>query len=305
MARGAIYENTFQRLLPLYIIRPAMNLIITADDFGRSSEINAAVVIAHKQGVLTSASLMVGGDAFDEAVTIARRIPTLAVGLHLVVVDGKPVLPPEQLSRVVDDRGFFPDAPVRLGLRYFFDSVARAQIEAEIAAQFEKFAQTGLRLSHVDGHQHLHLHPTIFPLLVSLAARYGAGGIRLPREPLRFALRYDRGEALTKLVWRLEFGLLSRYCRRVLRGKPLSTCDRVVGLMQSGKMEKPYVLDAIRHLRAASMEIYFHPTTGLRTDVRGPNPDELFTLIDPALREAIECESIRLCAYPDLQRGTQ
>src|SRR3990172_9610287 len=126
----------------------SMQIILNADDFGRSSAINRAVMLAHREGVLTSASLMVSGDAFEEAVALARA--TLAL---------------------------------------------------EMNAQFERFAATGLPLSHVDGHLHMHLHPTVFRLLLPLAEKYGARGLRVTRDDLRLALRYDRGRVVTKVMW--------------------------------------------------------------------------------------------------------
>jgi hopanoid biosynthesis associated protein HpnK len=288
-----------------------VNLIITADDFGRSSEINAAVLEAHQRGVLTSASLMVAGDAFDEAVEIARRTPTLAVGLHVVLVDGKSVLPAGRLPRITDAQGRFPNAPAQLGVRYFFDPRARRQIAEELEAQFSRFAQTGLKLAHVDGHQHMHIHPAVFPLLISVARRYGAGGIRLPRDELRFAIRHDlrrlgpfdrlrTGNALRKIGWALVFGLLSRYCQRLLRGSPMTVAQRVYGLMQTGRMEEAYVIALLEHMRGDSAEIYFHPTTGVRMDDLGPNPQELETLLSAAVRQTIVSRKLCLCAYPDL-----
>lgn len=244
---------------------------------------------------------MVSGEAFDEAVMLARQLPTLAVGLHLVLVDGKPLLPGDQVSCLVRENGLFPDSPARLGLRYFFDPRARRQLAEELEAQFRRFAETGLKLAHVDGHQHMHVHPAVFPLLIPLAQRYEAGGIRLPRDELRFALNYDRRHGLTKAVWAAAFGLLSRRCRKLLRGTSVAAAERVYGLMQTGRMEEDYVLKLLRHVRAQSAEIYFHPTLGSRTDELGPNPEELQTLLSPAVRKVIEQRKFMLCAYPDLQ----
>ena len=282
-----------------------MKLIITADDFGRSTHINAAVIQAHRQGILTAASLMVAGDAFDEAVELARQTPTLAVGLHVVLVDGKPVLPPERLRGLVDENGRFPDSPARLGMQYFFNPRARRQVAEEIAAQFERFAQTGLPLAHVDGHQHLHLHPAVFPMVARLAGQYGAGGIRLPRDELRLALHYNSAQALTKLSWSIVFGLLSRWSLRALRELNLPVARRVYGLMQTGQMEERYVIELLRHIQADSAEIYFHPTTGPRTDALGPNPDELATLLIPSVRQAVADGGFRLSSYRDLPKGRQ
>src|SRR5579864_183500 len=156
-----------------------MRLIVNADDFGRSSQINRAVLRAYREGILGSASLMVAGDAAEEAIEMARQNPGLAVGLHLVVVDGPPVLPAARLRHLVDDRGRLPDAPVRLGMKYAFSRRARRELAAEVAAQFERFAATGLPLSHVDGHQHMHMHPVVFDLLLPLGTKFGAGRVRI------------------------------------------------------------------------------------------------------------------------------
>lgn len=308
-----------------------MNLILTADDFGRSVEINRAVLRAHREGVLTAASLMVAGDAFEDAVRIARDTPTLTVGLHVVLVDGRAVLPPDRIGRLVDSRGFFPNAPARLGMRYYLNPRARREASLELDAQFTRFAETGLRLSHVDGHQHMHMHPAIFPLVAALACRYRAGGIRVANDELLFSLRHDRSHVLTKLLWAIAFGRMSRRCRSRVSDLPLAVADRVYGLMQSGNMREDYVIALLRRLGAQagaphptatgrndssigdlsgavspatrtrpSAEIYFHPTTGPRTDALGPNPEELATLLSPAVRRAVEENSLRLCAYPDL-----
>ncbi|HWE97239.1 MAG TPA: hopanoid biosynthesis-associated protein HpnK [Tepidisphaeraceae bacterium] len=287
-----------------------MKLIITADDFGRSQEINRAVLDAHCRGVLTSASLMVTGEAFEEAVEMARRTPTLAIGLHLVVVEGKAALPSDRVPHLVDETGVFPNDAVGLGFRYFFSRAARRELALEVAAQFEKFARTGLPLAHVDGHQHLHIHPAVFPLIVPLAVRYGAGGIRLPRDELRLGLRYDRRRLGTKLAWAAAFGWLSGRGRRMLEGTPLVATPRVYGLMQTGRMEEAYVLALLKRLaqdsRAEeSAEIYFHPTYGPRVDALGPNPGETDTLLSPAVRRAIEEGNFELCAYPDLSQRSE
>jgi predicted glycoside hydrolase/deacetylase ChbG (UPF0249 family) len=172
-------------------------LIINADDFGSSDVVNAAVARAHRDGMLTSASLMVTGEAVEEAVSIARDLPTLAVGLHLALSNARSAL----------SRDSFPDSPVACAMRYYFSRKARLQIKDEIQAQFVAFAQTGLKLSHVDGHQHLHAHPAVLPTVIELAVRYGARGIRVPRESFFANLRADRTHLASKIattIFRLE-----------------------------------------------------------------------------------------------------
>jgi len=272
-------------------------VILTADDFGRSRAINAAIMQAHREGVLTSASLMVAGDASDEAVALARATPTLAVGLHLVVSGGRAALNPQEIPHLVDASGWFPDDPLRAGLRYAFDRAAQRELAREIAAQFARFAATGLPLSHVDGHQHLHVHPAVFNLLLPLAGQYGAHGVRVPADDLGLALRYDRRGAGAKIGWALGLGLVRGRCARRAQESGLAVAGRVYGVMQSGQMTEAYVVQALRELAAPTVELYFHPSLEAQRETLGPNPGDLATLLSPAVRQAIVERGLRLATY--------
>jgi len=278
----------------------AAQVIFNADDFGRSPAINAAILRAHREGVLTSASLMVTGDACAEAASLARATPTLAVGLHLVVSGGRAALSPQQIPHLVDAGGRFPDDPLRAGVRYAFLRAARQELAREIAAQFERFAETGLPLSHVDGHHHLHVHPVIFNLLLPLAQRYGARGVRVPRDDLWLALRYDRRGAAVKIAWGLALGLVCRWCAWRARSNRLAVVDRVYGVMQSGQMHEAYVVRALRALAAPTAELYFHPSLEASGEALGPNPSDLAALLSPAVRAAIIERRLRLATYATL-----
>jgi hopanoid biosynthesis associated protein HpnK len=278
-----------------------MKVILGADDFGSTTDVNAAVQAAHLQGVLTSASLMVTGEAAAEAVSMAREMPDLAVGLHLVVADGPAALAPDRIPHLVDSDGWFPRDPLQIGMRYAFSRAARQELAAEIRAQFERFAATGLSLSHVDGHQHMHLHPVVFDLLLPLAEAYGARGLRLPRDNLRLALAHSRRAAGRKVLWALVFGLLNAWCARRLQGHKLIVADRVYGLLQTGQMHEAYVVDLIRHLGVPTAEIYFHPITAPGGD--SLDPADLQALLSPAVRQAIEARGISRTTYPALARG--
>lgn len=277
-------------------------VIFTADDFGRSTAINEAIIEAHQRGVLTAASLMVTGEAVPEAVALARANPTLAVGLHVVVAGGRSVLPHRDIPHLTDHSDRFPVDPAWAGLRYFFSRRARAELALEVSAQFERFAATSLPLSHVDGHMHLHLHPAIFPLILLLAEQYGARGLRLPRDDLWPALSCEPERVGVKVLWWSVFGLLGRWCRRHLRDSDLATTDRVYGLLQSGQMTERYVLHLLRRLRVASAEFYFHPALAPSGEALGPNPGDLATLLSPIVRQTIEEEGLRLATYTTLAR---
>jgi chitin disaccharide deacetylase len=280
-------------------------LIVNADDFGRSPEVNAAVLAAHRRGILTSASLMVTGDAVDEAVAMARETPTLAVGLHLLLVAGRAASPPAEIPHLVDAAGRFAESPVAAGLR-LARPAARGEVEREVAAQLARFAATGLPLSHVDGHLHLHTHPAVLDVLLPLAARHGARGLRLPRDPLRPALGWDRSRILQKAGWALAFGLLSRRGTRRARGARLFVPRRTFGLMQTGAMTEAYLLHLLATIgpRDAPAEIYLHPTTGPRLEPLGPNPDELAALLSPRVRDLALRRGFRLTTYAGLAEAS-
>ena len=137
-------------------------LIIHADDFGMTPQVNAAVLRAHREGVLTSASLMVAEPGWQEAVEIARHSPTLGVGLHVTVTFDRALLPHSEIPLITRPDGKFFANPVTAGLRYARSEKAQNQLRREMTAQFDRFAGTGLEWSHADGHQHFHLHPFVW-----------------------------------------------------------------------------------------------------------------------------------------------
>ncbi|HSZ56097.1 MAG TPA: ChbG/HpnK family deacetylase [Tepidisphaeraceae bacterium] len=253
-----------------------MKLIVNGDDFGRSQQINRAIERAHRDGVLNSASLMVAGATAVDAIEIARRNPNLSIGLHLVVVDGPTVLGAP-----------FANRPVRLGLRYQLNQTARQALSREIEAQFETFARSGLPMAHIDGHQHMHMHPAVFDLIVPLAEKFGAQRVRIVRDDLPLALRGNRRRVVSKVASAMVFASLSRRCFRCIRGTSLWSCDRTYGFFQSGTMDEPYVLSVLGQVKPPA-EIYFHPTEGERIDSLGPNPTDLRTLLSARIRTAVQ-----------------
>lgn len=246
---------------------------------------------------------MVTGDAVAEAVVLAREFPTLAVGVHVVVTAGRAALPPGEIPHLVDRQGYFDPNPARAGLRYFLSTDARRELARELTAQFELFADTSLSLSHVDGHQLMHLHPTVLNLLLPLAEEYAASGLRLPRDDLSLALRAQPRRRATKIAWATAFAVLCRWAQHRLRGSGLAVTDRVYGVLQSGCMSESYVLDVLDRLgeRVRTAELYFHPSTESLGELYGPNLQDLATLLSPAVRDKIEQRGIRLTTYAGLQ----
>jgi hopanoid biosynthesis associated protein HpnK len=280
-------------------------LIVSADDFGMSSGVNHGIIRAHREGILTDASLMVNGQAFEEAVELARAHPTLSVGLHLMLVQGHAASPPEEIPLLADARGMFSMHPIRSGMRFFFTSGIRAQLEREIVAQLERFRSTGLPLSHVDGHLTIHMHPTVVGILTEKAAEYGIGAMRLPREPLLPALRFDRSHLARKLFEAASFTCLCRYAEPRLAAAHVKHPQRMFGLHQTGHVSEEYVLGILRDLPAGLSELYCHAALSDEEARRWRPADyeserELEALASPRVREAVEKQGIRLTTYRDL-----
>jgi len=284
-------------------------LVVSGDDFGAAPEVNAAIVRAHRDGILTSASLMVTGDAVDDAVARARAHPRLAVGLHLVLVQGRPALPPREIPRIVTASGTFPEQPVLAGLRYAWLAVAlpggRDELKREIEAQLRAFAATGLRLAHVDGHVNIHLHPMILPLLLELAPKYGIRALRLSRESLASALRWDLRSAPRKVAEGLVFRALSAWSAARLREAGIVTADCVYGMHQTGHVDESYLLSVIETLPPGLNELYCHPADVqpaalARHQVGYDHAGEVAALVSPRVRHAVEAAGIELVTYPDV-----
>jgi hopanoid biosynthesis associated protein HpnK len=276
-------------------------LIVTADDFGRDVAINEAVEAAHRDGILSCASLMVGAPEAADAVARARLLPGLRVGLHLVLIDGRAVLPPGEIRGLVGPDGRFDDNQIRAGLRYFFAPGMRRCLAAEIRAQFEVFRATGLALDHVNAHQHLHLHPTLARLIVEIGRSYGMRAVRLPAEPVAALRRAFPEERHRAPAWRPVVAAL----RRRLRRAGLASNDQVFGIAWSGAMVEERVLGLLPHLPPGVSEIYFHPATrqtpGLAAAMPGyRHTEELSALLSPAVRQRIAELGIALIGYGDL-----
>lgn len=271
-------------------------LIVTADDFGASSEVNDAVEQAHRGGILTAASLMVAGDAVEDAVARARAMPTLGVGLHVVLVEGRPILPPERIPALVDSNGKFRTDMARAGITIFASPAARRQLAAEVDAQFAAFAATGLPLDHVNAHKHFHLHPTITGAILSIGKRYGMRSARAPIEPRRLLRQVDGTDTGPRIetIW-------ARLVRARLRRAGMLVPDQVFGLAWSGAMTADRVRGLLERLPDGLTEVYTHPATGSYRDA-APGYDyrgELSALTDPLAKAVVTRDSIALGRFSD------
>jgi len=268
-------------------------LIVNADDFGRSSSINEAVLRAHRDGILTSASLMVNEPAFAEAVALAKENPRLGVGLHLTLLCGHSALSAEKIPGLVNAQNQFSANPVAVGLRYFTRKSLREQLRREIHAQFEKFRATGLPLDHVNGHLHFHLHPTIFRILMEDADRLGVRHLRLTRDPFWLNACLVSGRWLYRASHALIYCWLASRAHSVLQRKNIRHTRTVFGLLQNARVDEAYLVNLLPHLPEGDSELYSHPSLG-------EFKHEFDVLISPRVQALVEELGIELIRYRDL-----
>jgi hopanoid biosynthesis associated protein HpnK len=268
-------------------------LIVNADDFGLSHSINEAVVRAHGEGILTTASLMVNEQGFDEAVKLAKVNPQLGVGLHLTLLMGHSSLPPEKIPGLVNPRGEFSGKPAATGFRYFFQRDLREQLRAEIHAQFEKFRATSLPLDHVNGHLHLHLHPTVFRILMEDAASLGIQRLRLTRDCLIRSRRMARGRWFYRISHALIYEWLSNRARKPLHQHGIKHAEITFGLLQHARVNEEYTLKLLPELPPGDSELYSHPSLD-------EFKHEFDALVSPRVKELAEKLGVKLIRYQDL-----
>jgi len=264
--------------------------------------VNAAVELAHKQGILTAASLMVSGAAVGDAVARARSLPSLRVGLHLVLVDGRSVLPPERIPDLIDGDGRLRGDLVRTGIDIFLRPGARRQLAAEIEAQFAAYRTTGLALDHVTAHHHFHVHPTVCGQVLRIGKRHGMNALRVPREAADVLARIEpRARRRRDPVAAAWTRLLGGRVRRAGLVAP----DRVFGLAWSGAMTEQRVAGVLRNLPDGLTEIYCHPA--IADSFPGAEPgyryaDELAALTAPAVMDALRASGARRGGFSDFAR---
>jgi len=268
-------------------------LIVNADDFGLSHSVNEAVVRTHRDGILTSASLMVNEPGFEEAVRLAKENPALGVGLHLTFLMGHSTLPPEKIPGLVNSQGKFTNRPVGAGMGYFFKRGLRAQLRAEIHAQFEKFHSTGLTLDHVNGHLHLHLHPIIFRILMEDREKLGIRHLRLTRDCLSRSRKTSHGHWFYRVSHAAIYEWLSGRAREPLRQRGIKHAQITFGLLQNARVDEAYVLKLLPELPDGDSELYSHPSLD-------NFKHEFDALVSPRVRELVKQLGIGLIRYQDL-----
>ena len=272
-------------------------LIINADDFGIHLAVNEAVRKAATEGILTSTSLMAGGDAFDEAVEMARSMPSLGIGIHLTLVGGiKPVLPPSEVPSLTWDNGVFCHDYGKLIVRDLEGKISLSEVYAEWDAQIQKIMNTGLPVTHMDGHQHMHMWPHFYPIARDLAKKYHISCMRVPDEDVLYGMKDGH---IIRWAAKNGLSLLSRMHRPDLKKNHIRTNDHFFGMLYGGHLSPERFAKFILQTKPGITEIMCHPSADTRAmedtfhwGYHGE--DELAGLLADINRELIEKKQISL-----------
>jgi hopanoid biosynthesis associated protein HpnK len=236
-----------------------VRLIVNADDFGLTSGVNRGILELHKAGVLPSTTLMTRARASNEAVQIARSTPTLGVGCHIVLADGNPTLPPNEIPSLVDAKsGQFPSSLTGFLARFYSGRMRRAEIEAEVRAQIQSLQSNGLHLTHIDTHKHTHMFPLVLRPILRAARACGIRAIRNPFEPA-WAIRATHGAALARVAQVSVLRWLEPVCGRIIAEEGFSTTDGTIAVAGTGILDANALRALLRQIPDGTWELVTHP----------------------------------------------
>lgn len=270
-------------------------LVVAADDFGRSHSVNQAVAEAHDRGILTAASIMAGGEAFQEAVYIARDRPRLSVGIHVTLCDGYSVLPHSRIPDLTGPDHQMEKSPSAAWLRFSRRGLL-SQIDAEVEAQFDLIEKAGIRPTHINSHHHLHMHPLVFEVVCRHALKRGIGFIRFPAEPLPIIFRFrSHARGIMPFIEWAVFGMIGIYNVRTARRYGLCPSCHVYGLSRTEDIDENYLLEILSRFGSPLNEIFLHPDSETEHGSR-----ELGALTSPAVRHRLDSFGIKLFGYGEL-----
>lgn len=281
-------------------------LIVNADDFGLTPGVNRAIIECHTRGIVTSATLMANMLGFDDAVELAKKNPSLGVGLHFNITQGRPVAEPSRIRSLLNSHGEFLGTSTRLAQRAMIGRLGKEEVAIELRAQIERILSRGLHLTHVDSHKHAHALPQIFEVVVETINQYGIGAVRLPRDRARF-----NGSSLKVAKQStLAFGL-SLLCRTntgKLRNSGVVTSDGFIGVAQTGFWTKQWLMSVIANLPEGVTELMCHPgyddgeLGNVKTRLLESRVNELQLLTDSDVARKLKEQGIRLINYSDLMQ---
>lgn len=278
-------------------------LIINADDFGLHETVNSGIIQGHTAGFVTSTTIMANGNAFEHAVELAGANKGLGIGVHLTLVGAKPVCEPQQVKSLVDSEGYLASQYPQFLLRYIKGQISLADIGQELRAQVQKVVDTGIQITHLDSHQHMHIVPGIIKITIDIAKEFGIKAIRIPAEPYFF--KGDYPSSPMRFVARGGLTFLSQLAARKIKKYELTMPEHFFGMLAGGNMREEYLLNIIKTLPDGISEIMMHPGSNTEIvnkiynwDLHGQ--EELAAVTSDNLRCLLAAQKIKLISFRDL-----
>jgi hopanoid biosynthesis associated protein HpnK len=287
-------------------------LIINADDFGLTAGVNRAIVEGHEHGVIRSTTVMANGQAFAEAVALAKSRPELGIGCHVVLVDGAPLLEPPQEQSLMDPGGKQAEIPHfrggigKFGALALLGRLDADEIEAEATAQIRKVQSAGLAVTHFDSHKHTHLFPHVLRPLLRAAKRCGVRAVRNPFERIQGSQL-----AASPRLWRrwIEVGMLrslAKQFREAVQQAGMSTPDGTLAVVATGELNARLLRLMVEHLPDGTWELVCHPGYNdadlqrVRTRLRESREQELRLLTSQSTRALLAANRIEVISFREL-----
>jgi hopanoid biosynthesis associated protein HpnK len=294
---------------------PAKRLVVNADDFGLSESVNRGILVAHRDGILTSASLLATGRAFASAVASAHQFPDLSVGVHLNVSEGTPVSSAARVATLVNERGNLHLSPVRLAQALLRRQVRLADILSEFRAQTIKVLDAGITPTHLDGHLHVHVLPQISPIVIAVAREFGIRYVRCPAEdlettlPLLWKVGGSASATLKRSVLAYAVSSFARRFKGQLQRAGLVCADSFYGLTQTGFLDTEILTAVLARIPNGVTELMCHPgyfsaeVESLGGELTQEREREVLALTAPEVQRTVALLGIHLASFRDLQEA--
>jgi len=281
-------------------------LIINADDFGLHETVNLGIIHGFTSGFITSTTMMAGGKAFEHAISLASTHPQLGIGVHLTLVGEKSVCDPDKVKSLLDNEGYLAPQYPQFLLRYILGQIQLSDIRRELTAQVQKIVDSGIPITHLDSHQHMHIVPGIINVTIDIAKEFGIKAVRIPAEPYFFLGHYPCSPL--RVVARAGLTCLAQLATRKIRKNQLLMPEHFFGMLAGGNMREEFLLNIIDALPDGISEIMMHPGTNNEVlnnsygwDYHGQ--EELAAVTSDNVRHRLADKNVTLISFRDLVYG--
>ena len=275
-------------------------LIVTADDFGLTHSINEGILMAAREGIVTNINLIPTGEAANEAIEVIKYDKIPEIGVHLALTETRPVTSIRLVTSLVDETGSFPTTRIKFLKKLLSGRIDMEQVRAELKSQMDKAAHSGARITNLSSHEHLHMMPEIFKVIIDLAKEYNVRYLRVLKKEaiiLPFSLK--------KIFRSAVVGYFHPTMEKLLKKSGLTAADNFLGFLDSGAIGEGVLLRMLADIKEGVTELVVHPgfldpVVLHRHKFHINCEDELYALTSPRVKRVIAANGIKLCRYGDL-----